>query len=50
VDAHHNRASQVVALRAGFVRDPTRDGLREIKGAIWETAAFRLDLRADPLT
>ncbi len=45
-----NRASQVVALRAGFVRDPTRDGLREITGAIWETAAFRLDLRADPFT
>lgn len=45
-----NRASQVVALRAGFVRDPTRDGMREIKGAIWETVAFRLDLRTDPFT
>jgi len=43
-----NRASQLVALRAGFVRDPTRDGRREIKGTIWETVAFRLDLRAEP--
>ena len=36
-----NTASQRVAEQAGFVRDPERDGDREVKGATWPTLAYR---------
>ena len=37
-----NTASQRVAERAGFVRDPERDGSREVKGQDWPVVAYRL--------
>jgi len=35
-----NSASQRVAERAGFQRDPDRDRSREIKGETWPTLAY----------
>lgn len=35
-----NTASQHVALRAGYRRDPDRDGPQEAKGAVWPMVAF----------
>ncbi|GAA3470023.1 GNAT family N-acetyltransferase [Nonomuraea roseola] len=37
-----NQASQLVALRAGYSRDPGRDGSQEVKGAVWPMLAFAL--------
>jgi len=37
-----NTASQRVAERAGFVRDPGRDGSREVEGENWPVVAYRL--------
>jgi ribosomal-protein-alanine N-acetyltransferase len=37
-----NVASQRVAERAGFLRDPGRDSSREVKGGTWPTIAYRL--------
>jgi hypothetical protein len=31
-----------VAERAGFVRDPGRDGRREVEGESWPVLAYRL--------
>ncbi len=36
-----NAASRAVAEKAGFVRDPDRDGQRQVKGATWQTVAYR---------
>ena len=36
-----NTASQRVALRAGYQRDPHRDGPQEAKGVVWPMLAFR---------
>lgn len=36
-----NVASQRVAEKAGFVRDPDRDGSRTVKGDTWHTLAYR---------
>ena len=41
--AHRDNAgSRRVAERAGFVRDPSRDQAREIKGAVWPTVSYQL--------
>lgn len=37
-----NIGSRRVAERAGFVRDPARDGDREIKDHLWPTVAYHL--------
>ncbi|MGV9596481.1 GNAT family N-acetyltransferase [Streptosporangium sandarakinum] len=37
-----NLASQRVALRAGYLRDPDRDKAQEAKGAVWPMHAFVL--------
>jgi ribosomal-protein-alanine N-acetyltransferase len=37
-----NAASRAVAEKAGFVRDPERDRQREVKGAVWETVAYKV--------
>jgi ribosomal-protein-alanine N-acetyltransferase len=37
-----NTASQRVAERAGFERDPARDGRREVKGESWPIVAYCL--------
>lgn len=39
-----NVASQRVAEKAGFVRDPDRDGERAVKDATWHTLAYRRTL------
>ena len=36
-----NAGSRAVAERAGFVRDPGRDGTRQVKGQVWATVAYR---------
>jgi RimJ/RimL family protein N-acetyltransferase len=36
-----NAASRRTAEKAGFVRDPERDGEREVKGELWPTVAYR---------
>jgi [ribosomal protein S5]-alanine N-acetyltransferase len=38
-----NAGSRTVAQRAGFVRDPSRDERREVKGSIWHTVAYTCD-------
>ncbi len=35
-----NTASQAVARRIGFDRDPTGDRRQEIKGTVWDTVAY----------
>jgi GNAT acetyltransferase-like protein len=42
-----NLASRRVAEKAGFVRDEPHDRVREVKGGVWEMAAYSLDRRAD---
>lgn len=37
-----NLPSRVVAERAGFARDPGWDKVREVKGELWPTVAYRL--------
>jgi RimJ/RimL family protein N-acetyltransferase len=37
-----NAASQAVALRAGYHRDPAHDGTWEVKGEPWPTTTFAL--------
>ena len=37
-----NAPSRVVAERAGFIRDPSGDQLREVKGEMWPTVAYEL--------
>lgn len=37
-----NVASRQVAERAGYHRDPARDGQKQIKGATWQTVAYIL--------
>jgi ribosomal-protein-alanine N-acetyltransferase len=37
-----NAASRGVAERAGYRRDPQRDRPRQVKGATWQTVAYRL--------
>jgi RimJ/RimL family protein N-acetyltransferase len=37
-----NLASQHVALRAGFQRDPGRDKSQEVKGALWPMQGYSL--------
>ncbi|GAA2409353.1 GNAT family N-acetyltransferase [Nonomuraea africana] len=37
-----NQASQHVALRVGYLRDPDRDGSQEAKGTVWPMLAFTL--------
>lgn len=39
-----NAPSRAVAERVGFVRDPERDQVRDMKGARWPTVAYRLDV------
>jgi RimJ/RimL family protein N-acetyltransferase len=42
-----NLGSRRVAEKAGFVRDEPHDRVREVKGGVWEMAAYSLDRRAD---
>ncbi|GAA3102320.1 hypothetical protein GCM10010464_77290 [Pseudonocardia yunnanensis] len=37
-----NAPSRVAAEHAGFVRDPSGDQLREVKGEMWPTVAYEL--------
>jgi RimJ/RimL family protein N-acetyltransferase len=37
-----NVASQRAALRAGYRRDPGRDGSVEVKGAVWPMLGYAL--------
>jgi [ribosomal protein S5]-alanine N-acetyltransferase len=37
-----NPASQQVAMRAGYHRDPDRDGAQEAKGSVWPMMAFAM--------
>ncbi len=37
-----NIASQRAALRAGYQRDPGRDGSQEVKGAVWPMLGYAL--------
>jgi ribosomal-protein-alanine N-acetyltransferase len=37
-----NAASQAVAIRAGYERDPARDDQKLIKGEIWTRVAYKL--------
>jgi RimJ/RimL family protein N-acetyltransferase len=43
-----NVASQRVALRAGFVPEPARDRVREVKGENWSTRAYVLRAEMRP--
>lgn len=42
-----NVASQRAALRAGYQRDPGRDGSEEVKGAVWPMLGYALRPPAD---
>jgi [ribosomal protein S5]-alanine N-acetyltransferase len=37
-----NAPSRAVAERAGFIRDPSGDQLREVKGEVWPAVAYEL--------
>jgi hypothetical protein len=34
--------AESAAARAGFIRDPSGDQLREVKGEMWPTVAYEL--------
>ena len=42
-----NVASQRAALRAGYQRDPGRDGSEEVKGTVWPMLGYALRPPAD---